>query len=124
MAIDENREQPRILHAFGDENGWSLRVVEHARGKSERSERWPHVLVEITPQLGGAFGLLAGAGDGDPAAQIGKKFPAVEAGMCTRDRGGPAHVLPLTAAACLKAAMAQTTVRAIVPVASDSGKEG
>src|SRR5437763_43469 len=70
-------------------------VVQNARGESERSEARHHLVLEIAPQRGSAFRLLAGAGDGDPAPQIDEKFAAVEIGVRAGDGGGAAHIVAL-----------------------------
>ena len=67
VAVDENRERGVLLLALGHQKWWTRWVVQNARGESERSEARHHLVLEIAPQRGSAFRLLAGARDGNAA---------------------------------------------------------
>ena len=91
VPIDQDGGEPRILRAVRNQDRRTLRIVKDAAGKSDRSERRLQLLVEIAPQLGGAFRFLAAARNGNPAAQIGKERTTVEIGVRAGDRCGATH---------------------------------
>src|SRR5262245_3644413 len=96
MPVDQNCERGFLLAPLSHEKRRTRWIVENTRGKSERSEAWHHLIVEIAAQLARAFRFLARARDSDPPLQVDEEFAAVEIALRAGNGGGAAHayILP------------------------------